>query len=119
MFRWVLVALWPRRSRICPGLFRSLSADREATYQGLKIFSDVIDIVEKNYVDEVDPKTSSKMPSRAWSAAWIRTLPCSLPKRSRNLQIDTQGEFTGIGIHVDHEGQPGHGDRSHRGHTGL
>jgi len=35
---------------------RNLSASSDETYKSLKVFSDVLDIVEKNYVDEVDPK---------------------------------------------------------------
>ncbi|MDY0376853.1 MAG: hypothetical protein RBR01_00280 [Desulfobacterales bacterium] len=38
------------------GFNRNLSAASEETYRGLKLFSDVIDLIEKNYVDPVDSK---------------------------------------------------------------
>ena len=38
------------------GFHRELSATSKETYQGLKLFSDVIELVEKNYVDPVETK---------------------------------------------------------------
>ena len=36
------------------GSYRDLFATSQETYKGLKLFSDVIELVEKNYVDAVD-----------------------------------------------------------------
>ena len=53
---WLLmiaaVVLWT----IGTGFFYDLSATSEETYEGLKVFSDVIELIEKEYVDEVDAK---------------------------------------------------------------
>ena len=38
------------------GLGRNSAADNEEAYKGLKIFSEVIDIIEKNYVEETDER---------------------------------------------------------------
>ena len=38
------------------GFYRNLSADGAETYKGLKLFSDVIGLVENNYVEPVDSK---------------------------------------------------------------
>ena len=39
------------------GFYRDLSAtNNDETYEGLKVFSDVIELIENNYVDEVDTK---------------------------------------------------------------
>ncbi|MCF8079262.1 MAG: peptidase S41, partial [Desulfobacterales bacterium] len=38
------------------GFYRELSAYSDETYEGLKLFSEVIELVEKNYVDQVEPK---------------------------------------------------------------
>ena len=46
------VILWT----VAAGFDRDLSASNEETYKGLKLFSDVIEIVEKNYVDPVETK---------------------------------------------------------------
>ena len=38
------------------GFYRNLLANGAETYKGLKLFSDVIELVEDNYVDPVDSK---------------------------------------------------------------
>ena len=82
------------------GFYRDLSANNEETYKGLKLFSDVIELVQKNYVDDVD---TQKMIEAAIQGM-VRSLdPHSTllpPDALKELQIDTHGEFTGIGIHV-------------------
>ena len=82
------------------GFYRDLSANNEETYKGLKLFSDVIEIVQKNYVDEVD---TQKMIEAAIQGMVHSLDPHSSllpPDALKELQIDTHGEFTGIGIHV-------------------
>ena len=55
--RWALAGVIVLAAALfVPGAYRNLSADKEQTYEGLKVFSDVIDMVQKNYVDEVDSK---------------------------------------------------------------
>jgi carboxyl-terminal processing protease len=83
------------------GFERANSANtNENLYEGLKLFSDVIELIQREYVDEVDAKDlihkaiqgmvqsldphSSLMPADAYE----------------DLQIDTKGKFTGIGIHI-------------------
>jgi carboxyl-terminal processing protease len=83
------------------GFQRANSANtNENLYEGLKLFSDVIELIQREYVDEVDAKDlihkaiqgmvqsldphSSLMPADAYE----------------DLQIDTKGKFTGIGIHI-------------------
>ena len=100
-YRWIWVGIIAIAGALfLPGAYRNLAADRDATYKGLKIFSDVIDIVEKNYVDEVDEQ---KMIENAIQGMVNSLDPHSsllTPDAFKELQIDTQGEFTGIGIHV-------------------
>lgn len=82
------------------GFYNSLSATAEETYKGLKIFSDVIELVEKNYVDVVDTK---KLIEKAIQGMVHSLDPHSsllLPDALEELQVDTQGEFTGIGISI-------------------
>lgn len=82
------------------GFYRDLSANNEETYKGLKLLTDVIELLQKNYVDEVD---ANKMTEAAIQGL-VRSLdPHSAllpPDALKELQIDTHGEFTGIGIHV-------------------
>ena len=48
----VAIVFWT----IGSGFSRDLFATSEETYKGLKLFSDVIELVEKNYVDPVETK---------------------------------------------------------------
>jgi carboxyl-terminal processing protease len=101
IFRWALVAAISLAAVVFGvGDFHSLSADREETYRGLKILSDVIDIVEKNYVDEVDTKKLIENAIQGMVSSLDPHSSLLTPDAFKELQIDTQGEFTGIGIHV-------------------
>jgi carboxyl-terminal processing protease len=97
---WVAMVLVSAALILGHGFYRDLSANNEETYQGLKLFSDVIELVQKNYVDKVD---NQKMIEAAIQGM-VRSLdPHSTllpPDALKELQIDTHGEFTGIGIHV-------------------
>ena len=83
-----------------PGFYRNLSANNEETYKGLKVFSDVIDLVEKNYVDEVDTKKLIEEAIQGMVGSLDPHSTLLPPEVFKELQIDTHGEFTGIGIHV-------------------
>jgi len=99
--RWVLAAVIGLALAIfIPGAYRNLAADKDATYEGLKIFSDVIDIVQRDYVDEVDPKKLIEDAIQGMVSSLDPHSSLLTPEAFKELQIDTQGEFTGIGIHV-------------------
>ena len=100
-FRWVLVGVFALVVAILgPGVYRGMTDNREDTYQGLKVFSDVIDLVEKNYVDEVAPKKLIEHAIQGMVGSLDPHSSLLTPEAFKELQIDTQGEFTGIGIHV-------------------
>jgi len=97
---WVAMVLVTAALVLGHGFYRDLSANNEETYKGLKLFSDVIELVQKNYVDEVD---TQKMIEAAIQGMVHSLDPHSSllpPDALKELQIDTHGEFTGIGIHV-------------------
>ncbi len=80
------------------GFYRELSAYSDETYEGLKLFSEVIELVEKNYVDEVNPK---ELIEKAIGGMVQSLDPHSQflpPEAFQELQVDTRGEFGGIGI---------------------
>jgi carboxyl-terminal processing protease len=82
------------------GFWQDLSADNEATYKGLKIFSDVLDIVEQSYVEPVE---SRELIEKAIQGMVQSLDPHSAflpPEALEALQMDTQGEFGGIGIEI-------------------
>ncbi|HMA67955.1 MAG TPA: peptidase S41, partial [Desulfosalsimonadaceae bacterium] len=68
------------------------------TYQGLKLFSDVLEEIEKNYVEEVETK---KLIEEAIHGMVDSLDPHSSflpPEAYKALQTETKGEFGGIGI---------------------
>ncbi|MEZ4524779.1 MAG: S41 family peptidase [Desulfobacterales bacterium] len=80
------------------GFYRDICAGDRETYKGLKIFSDVIDLVEKNYVDEVDTKDLIHKAIQGMMNSLDPHSQLLPPEAFEELQIDTRGEFGGIGI---------------------
>ncbi|OAG28423.1 S41 family peptidase [Thermodesulfatator autotrophicus] len=69
-------------------------------YQQLKLFSQVLDLVQKSYVKEVDPK---ELIYGAIQGMLTNLDPHSSflkPEDFKELQIETKGSFTGIGIEI-------------------
>ena len=97
---WLLMLIAVVFWTIGNGFYRDLSAKSEEAYEELKVFSDVIELIEREYVDEVDTK---ELIQKA-----IQGMVHSLDPHSsllplddfQDLQIDTKGKFTGIGIHI-------------------
>jgi carboxyl-terminal processing protease len=79
---------------------RQLSADNEETYKGLKLFTEVIELIQKNYVDEVDSKELIEKAIQGMVRGLDPHSSLLPPEAFEDLSIDTKGEFTGIGIHI-------------------
>lgn len=80
------------------GFFHNRSASAKETYKGLKLFTDVLELVERNYVDPVD---TEKIIHKAIQGMIGSLDPHSMfmpPEAFSELKMDTQGEFGGIGI---------------------
>jgi carboxyl-terminal processing protease len=91
---FVAVLFWT----IGAGFHRDLSASSEETYKSLKTFSDVLEILEENYVDEVDTK---KLIEKAIEGMVNSLDPHSAllpPEAFEDLKVDTKGKFGGVGI---------------------
>ncbi len=97
---WLVLVVAVVFSTIGTGFYKNLSADGAETYKGLKLFSDVIEIVEQTYVDEVDPKELIEKAINGMVNSLDPHSSLLLPDALKDLQIDTQGEFTGIGIRI-------------------
>ena len=82
------------------GFFQSLSATSEETYEGLKTFSDVIELIEKEYVDDVNSKELIQNAIQGMVQSLDPHSSLLPPEAFEDLQIDTKGKFTGIGIHI-------------------
>lgn len=80
------------------GFYRELSAYSDETYEGLKLFSEVIELVEKNYVDPVKPKELIEKAIEGMVQSLDPHSQFLPPEAFQELQVDTRGEFGGIGI---------------------
>jgi len=92
----VAVVFWT----IGSGFLGNLAAKDDETYEGLKIFADVIQLVEKEYVDEVDSKQLIQNAIQGMVQSLDPHSSLLPPDAFEDLQIDTKGKFTGIGIHI-------------------
>lgn len=77
----------------------ALSAENE-TYQNLKTFTEILSVIQKNYVEEVNGKDLVYGAIRGM----LNTLdPHSVfmtPEMYKEVQVDTKGEFGGLGIQI-------------------
>jgi carboxyl-terminal processing protease len=95
---WVILAMaaivWTAGSAVLD------AAGDDETYKGLKLFTDVLEIVTQKYVDEVD---TGELIQKAIQGMVHSLDPHSSllpPDAFEDLRIDTKGNFTGIGIHI-------------------
>lgn len=82
------------------GFYRDILAKGDETYKGLRIFADVIDLIEKNYVDPVETKQLIKNAIEGMVRGLDPHSSFLQPEAFKELRIDTHGEFTGIGISI-------------------
>jgi len=97
---WLVVTVAVVLVTVGSGFFHNLLATGEETYKGLKIFSDVLELVEKNYVDPVETKELIEKAIQGMVHGLDPHSTLLLPDALKELQVDTQGEFTGIGISI-------------------
>ena len=80
------------------GFVGSLMAQKEQTYESLKLFSDVLQEIEENYVDEVDAEALIQDAIKGMVDNLDPHSNFMPPEAFDELQDDTKGEFGGIGI---------------------
>jgi carboxyl-terminal processing protease len=97
---WLLMVIAVVFWTIGTGFYRDLSAKSEEAYEELKVFSDVIELIEREYVDEVDTKELIQKAIQGMVQSLDPHSSLLPPDAFEDLQIDTQGKFTGIGIHI-------------------
>jgi len=94
----VLLILFPVVWVGIGGVRQHLLAGTDKTYKELKVFGDVLDIIEKNFVDPVDSKKLIRGAIRGMISSLDPHSAFLLPESYKDLQIETKGEFSGIGI---------------------
>lgn len=97
---WLAVAITVIFLTMGTGFYGDLEAKSEEAYKSLKVFSDVLEIIEKNYVDEVNSKELIEKAIQGMVHSLDPHSSLMPPEAFRDLSIDTKGEFTGIGIHI-------------------
>jgi len=90
------VVLWT----IGAGFYGNTAAKSDESYEELKIFADVIELIQKEYVDEVPSKELIQKAIQGMVQSLDPHSSLLPPEAFEDLQIDTQGKFTGIGIHI-------------------
>ena len=95
---WVLFFISPVVWIGITGSHQSLLAGTDKTYEELKVFSDVLDIIEKNYVDPVDSKKLIRGAIQGMISSIDPHSAFLLPEAYKDLQIETKGHFSGVGI---------------------
>ncbi len=84
----------------CPAGAEISREDRVETYKQLEVFSNVLSILQDNYVEEID---TTEVLNGAISGLLFSLDPHSSylpPDAFRELQDETRGSFSGIGIEV-------------------
>jgi carboxyl-terminal processing protease len=76
------------------------SGDSKEIYEYLKTFSDVIDLVKKNYVDEVKDKDVVYAAIKGILESLDPHSSFMTPDMYKDMQTETKGEFGGIGIEI-------------------
>ena len=97
---WLLMVIAVICWTIGTGFYRDLAAKSDDVYEGLKLFSDVLELVEKEYVDEVNTKELIQKAIQGMVQSLDPHSALLPPDAFEDLQIDTKGKFTGIGIHI-------------------
>jgi len=95
---WLVVVIAAVSWTVGAGFYRDLSANNEETYKGLKLFSDVIELIEKNYVDPVETKDLVQKAIQGMVHSLDPHSSFLPPEAFEELKVDTKGEFGGIGI---------------------
>lgn len=75
----------------------ALSA-QESTLENLRKFSEILDIIEKNYVEEVDMEKLIEGAVQGMMKSLDPHSTYLTAEMYRELQVDTKGEFGGLGI---------------------
>ena len=87
---------------VIPGLYESKQAFSAGndTYKNLKLFNEILDLIETNYVEDVDPEVIID----GAITGMIKTLDPHSTYMSaetyKDLRINTQGTFGGLGIEI-------------------
>jgi carboxyl-terminal processing protease len=78
----------------------SKGVDRAATYENLKLFTDVLAIIQNQYVDETEPREVIYGAVRGMLRSLDPHSSFMDPESYREMQVETSGSFGGLGIEI-------------------
>ncbi len=81
------------------GVHHGVTAQEE-TYEKLKVFTEVLSIVQSNYVDDVNSKDLLYGAVRGMLETLDPHSSFLTPENFREMQVETQGSFGGLGIEI-------------------
>jgi carboxyl-terminal processing protease len=79
---------------------RGATASTHDTYQSLEVFSNVLSLIQKNYVEEVDTTEVLQGAIKGMLASLDPHSSYLKPDDFKELKMETKGSFTGIGIEI-------------------
>jgi len=79
------------------------ASDKSELYQQLNLFGDVLERIRRDYVEPVDEKTLMENAINGMLAALDPHSSYMNPKIYKDMQVQTRGEFGGLGIEVTME----------------
>ena len=82
---------------------KAQGGDKSELYQQLNLFGDVLERVRRDYVEPVDEKTLIENAINGMLSALDPHSSYMNPKTYKDMQIQTKGEFGGLGIEVTME----------------
>ena len=82
------------------GLSFGNSNKTQETYKNLEVFANVLNEIQKNYVEEVDPKLLLEGAIKGMLAALDPHSSYMTPDDFKEMQVETKGSFNGIGIEI-------------------
>lgn len=78
----------------------SAEARPQEIYRNLEIFSNVLDLIQKNYVEDIDSKEIIEGAIKGMLTTLDPHSSYMKPDSFKELKIETKGSFTGIGIEI-------------------
>src|SRR5438034_2508071 len=77
-----------------------VGAAAKESYEGLETFTNILSIIQKNYVDDVQTKALIEGAINGMLTSLDPHSAYLTPDLYRELQVDTQGSFGGLGIEI-------------------
>jgi carboxyl-terminal processing protease len=82
------------------GKWKISSVDAEEGYEELKVFTEALSLIRKNYVEDVKPKDLIYGAIKGMLNSLDPHSAFMTPDQYKEMQVDTKGEFGGLGIQI-------------------